>query len=253
MGPALDHYRCVTCYFPRTRTTRICETVTFFPHDVPFPDVALKDHLMQAVDDIVSILTTPPSTTAPSLQAGDPVRNALLDIATQLRQVDNIPQALKMMTGHTRVPRAIKSDITQATRVDTQQSPASILQEKSTKPLRYRVQPTTTHKYNLRSRVPAPWNQRLSFRHRSTQFFTAAAAHLFTPVVNHIYRPDGKKETIDSVLQGSDRKIWSQSLSNEWGRLAQSNDNDVLATDTMTLSTETKSHTIRKLHMQHSS
>ena len=45
VGPALDHYRCVTCYFPRTRTTRVCETVTFFPHKVPFPKVTLTDHL----------------------------------------------------------------------------------------------------------------------------------------------------------------------------------------------------------------
>ena len=37
VGPALNHYRCVTCYFPRTRATRVCETVTFLPHDIPFP------------------------------------------------------------------------------------------------------------------------------------------------------------------------------------------------------------------------
>ena len=51
--------------------------------------------------------------------------------------------------------------------------------------------------------------------------------------VNNIYQPDGKKETIESLLQGSNRKIWERSLSNEWGRLAQSNDNNVLATDTI--------------------
>ena len=62
---------------------------------------------------------------------------------------------------------------------------------------------------------------------------TAAAAHLAIPAVNHIYRPDGKKETIDSVLQGSDQEIWTKSLSNEWGRLAQGNDSGVLATDTI--------------------
>ena len=42
-----------------------------------------------------------------------------------------------------------------------------------------------------------------------------------------------KKETIDSILQGSDRKIWTQSLSNEWGRLAQGNNNGVQSTDTI--------------------
>ena len=85
VGPALDHYRCVTCYFPRTRTTRICKTVTFLPHEVPFPEIKLQDLLKQAAEDIIAILSQPPSTTAPSLKVGDPVFNDLLDIAMQLR------------------------------------------------------------------------------------------------------------------------------------------------------------------------
>ena len=234
MGPALNHYRCVTCYFPRTRTTRICETVTFIPHDVLIPEVNLTDHLKQASNDIVSILAQPPSPTTPSLQAGDPVRNALLDIATQLRQVEKIPELPKEAAAPTRVTKNRKQKPWQAPRVEKTRPPSStILQEKSTTPLRFRFQPATTNRYNLRSQVPAPWNQQSSFRHRATQALTAAAAHLSTPVVNHIFRPDGKKETIDSVLQGSDRDIWRQSLSNEWGRLAQGNDNGVLSTETI--------------------
>ena len=60
-----------------------------------------------------------------------------------------------------------------------------------------------------------------------------AADILFQLQVQHIYRPDGKKETIDTILKGSDRAIWLQSLSNEWGRLAQGNDNGVRSTDTI--------------------
>ena len=56
---------------------------------------------------------------------------------------------------------------------------------------------------------------------------------LFQPKVNHIFRPDGKRETIDTILCGSDRDIWLQSLSNEWGRLAQGNDLGVRSTDTV--------------------
>ena len=74
VGPAMQHYRCITAYFPRTRTTRICDMVTSFPHDVPFPRVTLKDHIQQAAEDITNILKKSPSTTVPSLQAGDPVK-----------------------------------------------------------------------------------------------------------------------------------------------------------------------------------
>ena len=56
---------------------------------------------------------------------------------------------------------------------------------------------------------------------------------LFQLQAQHIYRPDGKKETIDTILKGSNRAIWLQSLSNEWGRLAQGNDNGVQSTDTI--------------------
>lgn len=47
--------------------------------------------MRQAATDIISILTAPPSTTVPSLQAGDPTRNALLEIATVLNRTEKLP------------------------------------------------------------------------------------------------------------------------------------------------------------------
>ena len=97
VGPAMEHYRCVKGYFPRSKRTRICDTVTFFPHAIPFPEVRIDDYLRQAAIDIIDILTNPPPTTLPTLQAGDETRNALLKIATQLKRVDSItvpPQQL---------------------------------------------------------------------------------------------------------------------------------------------------------------
>ena len=81
----MKYYRCVTCHFPRTNITRDCDTVTFFPSSIPFPEVKLEDFLRQTASDIISILRLQPSTTKPSLQAGDPVRNALTTLATQLK------------------------------------------------------------------------------------------------------------------------------------------------------------------------
>ena len=51
--------------------------------------------------------------------------------------------------------------------------------------------------------------------------------------VHHIFRPDGKKETMDTILQDSDQGIWRQSLSNEWGRLSQGNKAGIQGTDTI--------------------
>ena len=114
---------------------------------------------------------------------------------------------------------------------DVNNPPISNLQRRCTTPKRIRFQNRPTHDYNLCSRAHLPWNQQQSFRSRATQQLTAL--HLFQPTINHIYRPDGKKETMDTLLQGSDSDIWLQSLSNEWGRLAQSNNKGVLATDTI--------------------
>ena len=66
--------------------------VTFLPHEVPFPKVNLQDHMTQEAEDIITILTQPPKSKNPSLQEGDPIHNALLDIAQQLKRVENIPE-----------------------------------------------------------------------------------------------------------------------------------------------------------------
>ena len=56
---------------------------------------------------------------------------------------------------------------------------------------------------------------------------------MFTFKAHHIFHPDGKKETIDTVLNGNDRDIWVWSLSNEWDRLARENKYGVSSTDTI--------------------
>ena len=54
IGPSFDHYRCIKCYFPATRSERHCDTVTFFPNVVPFPRVTTNDFLKQAALDMIS-------------------------------------------------------------------------------------------------------------------------------------------------------------------------------------------------------
>ena len=90
IGPSMEHYRFVKFYFLRTKTIRDCDIVTFFPASVLFPKIKLEDFLKQAATDIITILTQPPSTTTPSLQAEDPVRNVLLTLATQLKRIEPI-------------------------------------------------------------------------------------------------------------------------------------------------------------------
>ena len=196
----MQHYRCVECYFPRTKQVRTCDTVTFFPTNVPFPQVKLADFLKQAAEDIITILITPPSTSAPSLQAGDPVRNALLTLAKQLKRIDTIPEPVTIEAPTPRVvptavPIHLKND-THFPRVDTSAPlqaqaqtssniPVSVLQQPSAKLKNARFKNTVPHKYPLRSLQRKPLDRGTNFRYLVVQHFTAQ--HLFQPKVNHIF------------------------------------------------------------------
>ena len=76
MGYSPEHYRCIKVYFQKIRSERDCNTINFFPTVIPYPEVKLDHVLRQAATDIITILTTPPSKTTPSLQAGDRTKNA---------------------------------------------------------------------------------------------------------------------------------------------------------------------------------
>ena len=43
----------------------------FFPKTIKFPEITINDFLTQAATDITSLLAHPPTSTIPSLQAGN--------------------------------------------------------------------------------------------------------------------------------------------------------------------------------------
>ena len=95
IGPAMKHYRCVKCFLPATRREVDADTVTFIPKYIKFPEVHLKDFLRQAATDILTLLRKPPPSTVPSLEAGDDVHNALLQIASLLNRDNNSIATIK--------------------------------------------------------------------------------------------------------------------------------------------------------------
>ena len=248
VGPSMHHYRCVQCYFPRTKTPRDCDTVTFFPTHVPFPEIKLDDFLRQAATDIITILTSPPSTTTPSLEAGDPVRNALLTLATQLKRIQPMPitaPSTPPATSPRVQPTTIPTHIARAAPVPRVKFPpitnittVGNLQQRSSALKNARFNNITAHRYPLRSKTLPTRKHLPSLHNKGTNFRNLAAKqllaqHLFQANANHIYRENGTKESIDSLLNGPTRHVWVRSLSNEWGRLAQGNDGGVQHTYTI--------------------
>ena len=111
----------MACYFPKTRSARQINTLTFFPHTIPFPEVTTEDFLKQAALDIVSILSNPPTSLPISLEAGDSTKNAILQTAEVLGTVVSAPKLLSLplvnRNNNTQVPR-VETANTSAPRVN---------------------------------------------------------------------------------------------------------------------------------------
>ena len=91
IGPSMEHYRCVKCYFPDTKATRDADTVEFFPQDIPFPKTTSEDYLLQSASDILAILKSPP-TSLPYLHYGDATKNALVQLSHLIKAAVKQPK-----------------------------------------------------------------------------------------------------------------------------------------------------------------
>ena len=226
VGPAMEHYRCFNCYVPITGATRITDTVKFYPHDEPFPQVGVKDQFLQTISDLISILKNHKNT-LPFLEFGNTTKNALTTMATLLQRnlqpelpVPTLPKINKILKNTTfsqASPNIIEPDV-----APPREKKTPNITSKKHIPGAPRVHPTDSHfitptqiihnmaedKALRNNIVPA------QHKYEPEEFFSL-------PIANHVYNErTGVRETIDTLLQGESSAIWSQALSNEWDRLA---------------------------------
>ena len=235
VGPALEHYRCVSVYFPSTRTVRVVDTVRYFPTIIPFPQTSLTDHLRQAASDIIAILSKPPSQVTPELQSGDKIQNALLDLATIFKNSANIPNLPERKSVSISKPLPLPRVSLHNKPLPIKHVPHKSLPRVPRKPTdlieklqqsKYERKPSN-NRYNLRSKIYPH-----SYTSRAAR--TLLAQHIFsTPASYHIYDASGKRLTIDKLIKGDNKETWLRSLSMEFGRLAQGNIHGVQSTDTI--------------------
>jgi hypothetical protein len=250
---------------PATRSVVTSDTVLFFPHEIQFPAVKIDDFLRQAATDLISILTNPPPSTVPSLEAGDTTKNALLKLALLLNPSDDITNKIQRQntialttaqslhrqassssqqpSSSTSPPRHSQSEPTSTATTPSPTTrpspPLTILhpvltleQKQRLKDILTRTVTAITHdkmKSAFQSYVPP--SRPFSFRHRAAT--ALLAHHLFQPSMSHIYNAQGKKQSLKDLLSGPAKGIWSRSSSNEFGRLAQGNDFGIEGTNTI--------------------
>jgi hypothetical protein len=59
LGPAMHHYRCQNVYISSTASDRIVDTLEFFPHNSPMPQLSSTDRLTMAANDMTNALKHP--------------------------------------------------------------------------------------------------------------------------------------------------------------------------------------------------
>jgi hypothetical protein len=59
IGPELEHYRCYTVYITKTRSSRVVETVDFFPHRFKLPFPSSSELATRAAADLTHALLNP--------------------------------------------------------------------------------------------------------------------------------------------------------------------------------------------------
>jgi hypothetical protein len=76
----MHHYRCQNVYISATASERIVDTLEFFPHNSPMPQLSSTDRLLMAANDM-STASKHPHPEVPSSQVGDDTITALTQLA----------------------------------------------------------------------------------------------------------------------------------------------------------------------------
>ena len=85
LGPAPQHYRCFEVYIPSTSSTRVTDTVEWFPHGLHMPDPTPHDCATAALSDLAAALRT--LTSHPPSAHSTPQLDRSTTIVTQLHDL----------------------------------------------------------------------------------------------------------------------------------------------------------------------
>ena len=101
IGTAPEHYRCYRVYIPKTRAERTAKTVKFFPHQCPVLKTSSRDAAVQASHELTHVLLHPAPAT-PFAKIGDNQMDAIQHLATIFDRA--VPTPLSTPASSPRVP-----------------------------------------------------------------------------------------------------------------------------------------------------
>jgi hypothetical protein len=103
IGPAMNHYRHWTFYIPKTRGTRVSDTVVFLPAKYTMPATASSDRATAAIEELTETLKYPSEAAKPFLNTGNKLNEAIAAL-TELSAM-NRPTSTGTKTSVTVSPR----------------------------------------------------------------------------------------------------------------------------------------------------
>ena len=240
IGPALEHYRCMHCYIPTTKQERIADTIQFFPQKIAFPTLTLNEHLMYALDKIVTILQTKNLTKSTNKLLIDDKTLQALEFITSLLQ-----KMSPTLSDDTSTPTQ-GQDISQIPIPKLPAMPAFNISQEQVNDKH--SMPPETNSATL-PRVPQTQIKNVTDTKREQLLFnlknifdkhlqhrtTKRAKLLMLKKVMHIYDDaTGKRLSLRTLLQDpSTKDTWARSSSNEYGRLLAGNQHGIIGTNTM--------------------
>jgi hypothetical protein len=262
-GPALNSYRCYTVWIWATRSTRICDTLSWFPTKGPMPIASSNDLILAGIHDIVNALEHPSSGSplAPLATSHVAALRQLTEVLTSVTAPDPVPPV--PAAEPLRVPKSLVPPAPPATplRVAESPSPTEPVTPPAT-PLRVAESPSPTEPVTppatyTNSSGPAGKRRRQQTRLRSKRVAARKArlpAHLAAhtnsvpfaddvpddvPFLDHValhgnaVNPDtGNIAEYAELSKCSQGDLWRNSNAEEIGRLAQGY-KDIKGTNTM--------------------
>ena len=219
IGPAHDHYRCLTCYLPLTRTEIVSDTVRFLPTNIPIPEANIDDYIRASIQELIHLLTNRQSK-LPGTKSTI-AKTALVRLSTILGNTEPLDPSIEKTLVPTQcrasegeknkktVPIPPMSDEEFNKLLESIPTKESNKKSSTSASLHLQNKLYTLNRINRKNRLP-----------HSTKIYHSNK-NAGDDKLNHIFNTDGHKESIDSLLKGENSKTWSNSLANELGRLAQ--------------------------------
>jgi hypothetical protein len=246
LGPAMHHYRCQNVYIAATASERIVDTLEFFPHNFPMPQLSSTDRLIMAANDMSNALKNS-HPEVPFLHIGDDTIAALATLAeifktnfqkVQTHGLPNVPDTATEHTIHSNLSHPILSSPVQRQTIsqailNTKDTTTAPLPPRVVTPMKTRPAPrrVPTRSQNLSPRNLSQgdfWDMEtanttiaLGNHHWSQQHQTNAVVHPIT----------GKEMEYTALMKDpSLQPLWKYGFGNELGRLFQGS-HDIPGTD----------------------